>query len=174
MNTPRYSKAELVGFIANIEYTKKVSHLPESMENALTALGPFAKAVMVSAGPCLPTSAAIATGQSLDKVCDKMQAVYTAGTKRAPSVLDGVSSTYDELSRIPPTLRAAVKGCANTDLIRREDLEGKTLTALVKSGRTFVAIVSGGRHAVAVKRGKLYCTAGRGTRQKAMFVYEIV
>ena len=174
MNTPKYTSAELLDLVTRVARVKLTSGIPESYLNAIEAQGPYAKAILTSAGPCMPTSVSIATGQSLDKVCDKMQAVYTEGTKKAPTVLDGTTCTFAELKRIPNVLRAAVKGCPNRDFIRREDLEGSTLTGLMKSGRTFVALVAGGAHAVAVKRGKLYCTAGKTSRQKTMFVYEVV
>lgn len=174
MHTPKYTRAELIDFVERVAYTKLSTGIPASFLNAIEAQGPFAKAIITCAGPCMPTAVSIATGQSLDKVCDKMQAVYTEGTKKAPTVLDGTTTTYEELKRIPDVLRAAVKGCPNCDFIRREDLEGRTLTGLMKSGRTFVALVAGGAHAVAVKGGMLYCTAGKTPRQKTMFVYEVV
>ena len=174
MNTPKYTHAELVDFVERVAYTKLTQGIPGELLERYRGAGPFAKAIVTCAGPCMPTAVSIATGQSLDKVCDKMQAVYTEGTKKAPTVLDGTTTTYEELKCCPNVLRAAVKGCPHRDFIRREDLEGQTLTGLMKSGRTFLAIVAGGAHAVAVKRGKLYCTAGKTPRQKSMFVYEVV
>lgn len=174
MNTPKYTRAELLEFIERVSRIKLTNGIPQSFLNAIEAQGEYAKAIMVCGGPCMPTAVSIATGQRLDKVVNKMNAAYTMGTKRAPSVLDGTTTTREEMRRIPEVMRAAVKGRANCDFIRREDLEGMTLTRLMKSGRTFVAVVGGGRHAVAVKGGKLYCTAGKTARQKAAFVFEVV
>lgn len=170
MNTPKYTRAELLAFIANIARTKLTRGIPQSYLNAIEAQGEYAKAIMVGAGPCMPTAVSIATGQRLDKVVDKMNAAYTC----RGSVLDGTILEWSDLERIPEVMRAAVKGRANCDLLRRNDLEGMTLTNLMKSGRTFIAIVGGGSHAVAVKRGTLYCTAGKTSRQRATYVYEVV
>ncbi len=174
MNTPKYTRAELLEVIANIAEVKLTKGIPASYLNAVEAQGEYAKAILTCAGPCMPTSVSIATGQRLDKVVDKMNAAYKGGTKRAPSVLDGTVLTFSEMERIPEVMRAAVKGCANRDFVRVPLFENRTLANLMRSGRTFVALVGGCSHAVAVKRGKLYCTAGKTSRQRASYVYEVV
>ena len=166
MNTPRYTAAEHLEFLIKVERANP----PASMVNAIAGLGEYCKAIMVCGGPCFPSALAIASGQNLEQVCDKIRAVHT----QRGDILDGVELTWEECERIPNVVRAALKGVANADAIRRVDLEGGTLSGLMRSGRTFVAIVSGGAHAVAIKGGKLYCTAGKTPRMRASFVYEIV
>jgi len=170
MNTPKYTRAEMLKVVANIAKVKLTVGIPQSYLNAIESQGEYAKAILSCAGPCMPTSISIATGQRLDKVVDKMNAAYD----ERGSVLDGTILNYRDLERIPEVMRAAVRGRANCDFIRVPIFENRTLTNLMKSGRTFVAIVGGGGHAVAVKGGKLYCTAGKTGRQRASYVYEVV
>jgi len=167
-NVPRYTQKELQSLIQTLDGMG--DRVAPSMRRMLDALGLDAKAVLTCGGPCFPTSVAVATGQNLEAVCDKMHSVYKGGTR---SVLEGTDMDTAECERVPEVLKAAIQGTRKAVTVRH-DLRGKTLTEAVKSGGTFVAVVAGGAHAVCVKRGKLYDTAGRTARQRVRFIWEVL
>lgn len=167
-NVPRYTQKELLSLIQTLDGMG--DRVAPSMRRMLDALGLDAKAVMTCGGPCFPSSVAVATGQNLEAVCDKMHKVYKGNT---PSVLEGTDLDTDECKRTPEVLKAAIQGTQKA-VTPRKDLRGGTLAAAIKEGGTFVAVVAGGAHAVCVKRGKLYDTAGRTARQRVRFIWEVL
>ena len=165
-NVPKYTNQELLSLIQTLDGMG--DRVAPSMRRMLDALGPEAKAVMTCGGPCFPSSVAVATGQNLEAVCDKMHSVY-----KYASVLEGTDMSTAECERIPEVLKAAIQGTRKA-VTPRKDLRGGTLAAAIKEGGTFVAVVAGGAHAVCVKRGKLYDTAGRTARQRVRFIWEVL
>ena len=166
---PKYTRVEHLQFLLRLEQ----ANAPQSMNNAFTAVGAEARGVMGASGPCMPTSLAIATGQTVEAVAQKMQAVYTdKGT-----VMEGTSLCTRECEGVPAVMAAATKGVPNCDLVKRPIFEGGSVSRLVKEsakGRTYVAIVSGGAHALTVKGGDIYCLAGRTGRAKVRYCWEVV